>query len=650
MAPRLIYITGTDTGVGKTIATAAIALSLRQQGLKVGVIKPVQCAGDDAAWLKKTLELPQPLSIINPIYAKEPLSPHFALRRARRQFKLSLIQSSLKAFDDYDVVLLEGAGGLLVPLSDNYTNANLAQDLNAELIIVSRRGLGTINHTQLTINAAAHHGLSIIGLIFNDAQPTAKSIPVSTNPNEIKRMTGVPVIAQIPFIKNVSRPKLLNHVKDFHWPKTTKANETLQLKELDKKYIWHPFTQMKDWLADSEQPLVINRAKGVYLYDTDGKKYIDGVSSLWVNVHGHGHPHIDRAIKQQVDKLSHSTFLGLSHDPAIKLAEELIHIAPKGLSKVFYSDNGSTAVEIALKQAYQYFQNTGQPKKQTLVHLTNSYHGDTLGSVSVGGIALFHQVYRGLIFKTHGLPGQGKETVKAFEAYLKKNATTTAALIIEPLVQGAAGMLMWPRGVLKKFRQLCTQYNVFLIVDEVATGFGRTGTMFACEHEGVTPDFLCIAKGITGGYLPLAATLTTQKIYDGFCFDYKDFKTFFHGHTYTANPLACSAALANLAIFRKEQTLAQLAPKIKHLAKSLKMFYNLPSVADVRQLGFMVGIELKGRLNDRIGAKVCQRARQYGVIIRPLGNVIVLLPPLSITTEELNKLINATFQAIKDYE
>ncbi len=408
--------------------------------------------------------------------------------------------------------------------------------------------------------------------------------------------------------------------------------------------IWHPFTQMKDW--PQSEPLEIARAKGVYLYDTKGRRYIDGVSSLWVNVHGHRHPVIDAAIKRQLAKVSHSTLLGLSNTPAGQLAKELIAIAPKGLKKVFYSDNGSTSVEIALKMAYQYWQNTGQPKKRTLVHLSNSYHGDTLGSVSVGGIDLFHQIYGGLIFKTHGLKGQGFEAVKDFEVLLKKKAGTIAAIVVEPLVQGAAGMLVWPKGVLKEFRRLCTQYDVFLIIDEVATGFGRTGKMFACEHEGITPDLMCMAKGITGGYLPFAATLTTQRIYDGFLFDYKDQKTFFHGHTYTGNPLACAAALANLEVFRKERTLAKLQPKIKFLAKSLKMFYNLPSVVEVRQCGFMVGIELMGKWEDRIGAQVCQRLRVKGILLRPLGNVIVLMPPLSITIKQLDYLLRSIYQEV----
>jgi adenosylmethionine-8-amino-7-oxononanoate aminotransferase len=405
---------------------------------------------------------------------------------------------------------------------------------------------------------------------------------------------------------------------------------------------------MKLWLKDG--PLTIDSADGIYLKDIDGNIYMDGVSSLWVNVHGHRHAHIDAAIKKQIDKVSHSTLLGLSNTPANELANRLVRIAPTGLKKVFYSDNGSTAVEIAIKMAYQYWQNTGHKKKTQLVHLSNSYHGDTLGSVSVGGIDLFHKVYRKLILKTIALKSHGWQAVDELEKLFEKKGDGIAALVVEPLIQGAAGMLVWPEGTFRKMRELTKKYNVFLIADEVATGFGRTGKMFACQHEGVSPDFLCLAKGITGGYLPLAATLTTQKVFDGFLFDHKEQKTFFHGHTYTGNPLACAAALANLEVFQKERTLVKLGPKIKFLAKKLKMFYNLPSVAEVRQKGFMVGIDLKGRFEDRVGAKVCQAVRKYGVILRPLGNVIVLMPPLSITIEELDYLLMATYRAIEEYE
>ena len=426
-------------------------------------------------------------------------------------------------------------------------------------------------------------------------------------------------------------------------------NNVKRLASWDKQYLWHPFTQMKDWLESD--PLIIERAKRCYLIDTKGQRYLDGVSSLWVNVHGHRHPKIDQAINKQTGQLSHSTLLGLSNRPAVELAKKLVEITPKGLEKVFYSDNGSTAVEVAIKMAYQYWQNTGNKKKTTIAHLSNSYHGDTLGSVSVGGMDLFHNVYRKLIFKTRAVDVFDLDRL---EKTFKTHHRTIAALVVEPLVQGAAGMIVWPKGILKRIAHICRKYDVILIADEVATGFGRTGKMFACEHEGVSPDILCLAKGLTAGYLPLAATLTTKKIFDGFCFDYKDQKTFFHGHTYTGNPLACAAALANLEVFEKEKTLQHLQPRIKYLEKNLKKFCDLEHVGEVRQLGFMVGIELiKNRRTkepfaweEKAGIKICQKVRERGIILRPLGNVIVLMPPLAISLKELDRLLKVTYGAI----
>jgi adenosylmethionine-8-amino-7-oxononanoate aminotransferase len=443
-----------------------------------------------------------------------------------------------------------------------------------------------------------------------------------------------------------------------------------KFKELDKRYIWHPFTQMKDWLDDA--PLIIEKGKGSYLIDIYGRKYLDGVSSLWVTVHGHRKKEIDTAVKKQIDKIAHSTLLGLSNVPAIILSEKLIKIAPKGLSKVFYSDSGSTAVEIALKMAFQYWQQKGAEykNKTKFISLYNAYHGDTIGSVSVGGIDLFHQIYKPLLFDTYKIespycyrcsfnktyPECNLECADYAEEMIKKYADTTAALIIEPIVQGAAGMLVAPDGYLKKIRAICTKYNILMIADEVATGFGRTGKMFACEHEGVSPDIMAVAKGITGGYLPLAATLTTKEVYNAFYGEYKDLKAFFHGHTYTGNPLACAAAIANTALFKKERTLQKLQPKIKYLTKRLKEFESLKHVGDIRQKGFMVGIELvKGRetkmpyqLEEKIGIKVIKEARKQGLIIRPLGNVIVLMPPLSIKPDELKKMLDVVYVCIKE--
>lgn len=439
------------------------------------------------------------------------------------------------------------------------------------------------------------------------------------------------------------------------------------LEKDDKKYIWHPFTQMKDYLNDKQ--IIIKDGEGVHLADIYGKKYIDGVSSLWVNVHGHRKKEINKAVSLQLKKIAHSTLLGLGNVPSIKLAKELIKIVPRNLKKIFYSDNGSTAVEIALKIAYQYWQLKGKKDKTKFLALKNSYHGDTIGSVSVGGIELFHKVYKPLLFKPYFAPSPycyrcelkkdknscSIECASELEEIVKKYQRKLAGVIVEPLVQAAAGMIVQPNGYLKQVRNICNKYGIFLIVDEVATGFGRTGTMFACEKENVSPDIMAVAKGITGGYLPLAATLTTQKIFDAFLGKYEDKKTFFHGHTYTGNPLACAAGLANLEVFRKEKTLEKLQPKVRVLSEELQKFKYLPSVGDVRQCGFMVGIELvrnkatkqEYRYKDKIGIKVCMEVRKHGLILRPLGNVIVLMPPLSIKTNELKKMVTITYNAIR---
>ncbi|MFA4906162.1 MAG: adenosylmethionine--8-amino-7-oxononanoate transaminase [Candidatus Margulisiibacteriota bacterium] len=403
------------------------------------------------------------------------------------------------------------------------------------------------------------------------------------------------------------------------------------LNKKDKKYVWHPFTNQRGW--EKGEPLIIERGKGSYLFDTKGRKYLDGVSSLWVTVHGHRKKELDRAIEKQLKKIAHSTLLGLGNVPSIELAENLIKLAPRGLTRVFYSDSGSESVEIALKLAFHFWQILGKRKKTRFLTLTNAYHGDTIGSVSVGGIDLFHKTYKPLLFKSLKVP---PGNIPALENILKTRHREIAAMIVEPLVQAAAGMLLYPPEYLKAVRKLCTKYGVLLIVDEVATGFGRTGKMFACEHVGITPDLMCVAKGITGGYLPLAATLTSEKIYRTFL-DH----TFYHGHTYTGNPLACAAALANLEIFRKERTLDKLQPKIKLLAQLLKPLLKLKQVKEIRQLGFIVGIELN------ISAQpVILRARKLGAILRPLGKVIVLMPPLSISEAELRKLVEITATSV----
>jgi adenosylmethionine-8-amino-7-oxononanoate aminotransferase len=414
--------------------------------------------------------------------------------------------------------------------------------------------------------------------------------------------------------------------------------------QLDQEHLWHPFTQQQGW--SEEEPLVIDRGEGVYLIDTEGRRYLDGHSSLWCNVHGHRHPTIDRAIREQVDRVSHSTMLGLSHPGAAELAARLVAIAPPGLSRVFYSDSGSTAVEIALKMAFQYHRQQGGEavRRTSFVRLREAYHGDTIGSVSVGGIDLFHATYRPLLFDTHAAePGDAADMARILTAH----GDEVAAVILEPLVQGAGGILVHPPGYLGAVRELCDRHGVLLICDEVATGFGRTGRMFACEHEDVTPDFLCIAKGITGGYLPLAATLTTEAVYEGFLGAAEEFRTFFHGHTYTGNPLACAAALANLDVFESERTIERLQPKIALLEPLLEGVEAMAEVAEIRSRGFMVGIDLGDHDPAlRIGHRVTNEARRRGAIIRPLGNTVVLMPPLAISADELRALVAITADAI----
>ncbi len=414
---------------------------------------------------------------------------------------------------------------------------------------------------------------------------------------------------------------------------------------MDKRVLWHPFTQQQGWCE--EEPLIIERAAGCTLYDTDGNAYIDGVSSLWCNVHGHAHPQIDRAVRAQLERVAHTTMLGLTHPGAIELAQRLVAIAPAGLSRVFYSDNGSTATEVALKMAFQYWRHRGEPARDGFICLRDAYHGDTIGSVSVGGIDLFHACFGPLLFDAwQAEPGDAGHMA----ALLGEHAGRVAAVIVEPLVQGAAGIVTHPDGYLAAVRALCDEHDVLLICDEVATGFGRTGTMFACEQEDVSPDLLCVAKGLTGGYMPLAATLTSERVYEAFLGEHEELKTFFHGHTYTANPLACAAALATLDVFERERTLDALAPKIELFGELLDEFVApLRRVGEVRRRGFMCGIELAGfPFEARTGHQVTLAARRRGAIVRPLGDVVVLMPPLAIGEEELFHLVQITAASVAE--
>jgi adenosylmethionine-8-amino-7-oxononanoate aminotransferase len=422
----------------------------------------------------------------------------------------------------------------------------------------------------------------------------------------------------------------------------------------DVAAVWHPFTQHALWPAD--EPLVIDRGSGTFLYDTDGNRYLDGCSSLWVTVHGHGEPAIDAAVRAQLERLDHSTFLGLTHEPGIRTAEELLRIAPEGMSKVFFAGDGSSAAEAAIKMAYQSASQRGEDRP-LYVHCAEGYHGDTLGAVSLGGVSLFHDTYRPLLIETRMVsspgvlaPGQTRadraaEVLAEVRALLAVEGDRVCAVVVEPLVQAAGGMLTHDPSFLVGVRELCDASGAAMLVDEVATGFGATGRWFAVEHAGVVPDLMVVGKRITGGVLPLSAVLVRESVYEPFLG--AGTRTFFHGHTYTANPLCCAAALANLALMHERGTVARAAEVGERLGAGLEKVAAYDGVAEVRRVGTMTGIEVRS-VGERTGFEVCRAARRRGAIIRPLGDVVVLMPPLGISDAELDELLGILDESVRE--
>lgn len=441
--------------------------------------------------------------------------------------------------------------------------------------------------------------------------------------------------------------------------------ETGRLRELDRRYVWHPFTRMDRWMAD--EPLVIERAEGCWLVDTDGRRYLDGNASLWVNVHGHRRAELDEAVRAQLERVAHTTFLGLSNPAAAELAARLVALAPPGLERVFFSESGASAVEVALKMAYGYWRFRGAAQRSLFVSMGGAYHGDTLGAVSVGHIDAFHDTYRPLLFPSLAFaqpycyrcplglayPSCDLACADTLADVLARDGQQVAAVVIEPLVQGAAGIVTAPDGHLARVAEIAHHHGALLIADEVATGFGRTGTMFACEAEGVAPDLLALGKGLTGGYLPMSATLATAEIFDAFLGDHR---TFFHGHSYSGNPLAAAVALASLDLFESEDVLARGRALADVLSVELKAFEGLPHVGDIRQRGLMAGIELVADPATRtpfppgaqVGARVCRRARDLGLVIRPLGDVVVIMPALAMQPDELRFLTGTLLRAVRE--
>ncbi|MBL0687791.1 MAG: adenosylmethionine--8-amino-7-oxononanoate transaminase [Sulfurospirillum sp.] len=433
------------------------------------------------------------------------------------------------------------------------------------------------------------------------------------------------------------------------------SKKSLDLAKKDLEHIWHPCTQMKDY---EKLPLIpIKKGKGVYLYDYNGNKYIDSISSWWVNIFGHSNKYINKKLKNQVDSLEHVILTCFTHKPIVKLSKRLVEITPKGLEKVFYADNGSSAVEVALKMSYQYHKNRGETRPYFL-SLQNGYHGETIGALSVSDVGLYKDTFKHILLKTLQAPvpknqseNAAKEAALKLEVVLKEYSHEISGFILEPLLQCAGGMHMYAPLYLKLARKLCSKYRVHLIADEIASGFGRTGTMFGVNQANITPDFMTLSKGLTGGYLPLSCTLTTNAIYDTFYGDYNEQKAFLHSHSFTGNPLCCSVANATLDIFEKDDIINKNRKKSAYISKKLKIFKELKNVENTRELGMVSAIDIKGyKPEERVGLKVFDYALKYGVFLRPLGNVVYFMPPYIITYKEIDKMMDVAYEAIKSLQ
>jgi len=688
MRHKGLFVTGVGTGVGKTVVAGALAHLLKKAGRNVGAMKPVQTGvkaeqdkpvSPDLDFIRKISGADDPINLAVPYCFRAPLSPYHAAKKEKREIDLSRIVSSFeKLAENRDLVIVEGAGGLMVPLTAKSFWPDLIKLLDIPVVIVTHTELGMIHQTLSAILSAEMNGLEIAGLFVVETQ--AEKHP----PPDVEWMEKVghyPVLGVLPFTGSIGRGdidrgKFRSHaeehvsVKDLITFLNRGAAPALQkkLESTDRECVWHPFTQMKEWVE--EDMLIIDSAHGMKLKDIRGKEYYDGHSAYWVNVHGHGNPRLVRTLAKQAARLEHSTFLGLSHPPAIELAGQLVEITPAPLKKVFYSDNGSTAVEVGLKMAVQYFRQkeNPQPKKTKFIALGEAYHGDTLGAMSVGGVEMYRKLfgplltdviftpspycYRCPLGKTY--PDCSLACAEEMERVVAENHSETAAFIIEPMVQCPGGIITAPRGYLARVREACSRYGVLMIADEVAVGFGRTGRLFACEHEEVEPDIMAISKALGAGVLPIAATMATDEIYNAFLGSYAERKTFFHGHTFTAHPPACAVALESLKLYGERKIIESLEAKSQYLSDLLVRFENLPHVGDIRQLGMISGIELvKEREtkepyspSTRIGHKVIVEARKRGLIIRPLGDIVVFFPILTATANDLERMTDILYESI----
>ncbi|MBI5816589.1 MAG: adenosylmethionine--8-amino-7-oxononanoate transaminase [Nitrospinae bacterium] len=680
---RGIFITGVDTDVGKTVIAGALAAIIKEAGFKTGVMKPVQTGVEsvsgelagDAAFLAKMSGSGSGAELVNPYCFSKPLSPYHAAKAEGVSIDPQVILAAYaKLSAANDAIAVEGAGGILAPVTEKIFSGDLARMMGLPVIIVSHPFLGSINHTLLTINAAEAMGLDVIGVVFNQYKNEPYPEP---DFDLFRNQTGIQPLGIVPFSEDITdAAKLAEHVRRAIDVKPILdalsmpgAQRQKSYEDRDKKHAWHPFTQMKGWLRGPVT--VIESGDGLILRDIEGNEYLDGFSSYWCNVHGHGEPQIKRAVVKQLGRIAHSTFLGLSNVPAVDLAEKLAEITPEGLDRVFYSDNGSTAVEVAVKMSYQYWKHV-EPSggRNKFLALGSAYHGDTVGAMAVGGIDQYHSTFRELLMEVDFAPapycyrcplGEKRETcglrcAGEVERKLADGAQNYAAMIMEPLVMCPAGIITMPEGYLARVAGAARRHNVLFIADEVAVGFGRTGRMFACDHEKVAADIMCMSKSISGGLLPFAATMASSKVFDAFLGGYSEQKTFFHGHTYTANQLGCAAALTNIQLIQERDIPGQAAAKGDFLGEKLARFRNLPHVGDIRRRGLIAGIELvRGKQTkeqypweEMVGVKVCAEAKRRGLLVRPLGNVIPLFPAPIATEAQLERMADILYETIAE--
>lgn len=697
---RGLFVAGTGTNIGKTVVTALLVKMLKNASLDVVPMKAVQTGGrlsandlliaPDLDFVIRETDLQvnaSELELMAPYVYRPVCSPHLAAEISGDEIDIRKITKSAdELLSRHDFLIVEGAGGVMVPLNQSEVMLDLIKALNFPVVIVASTELGTLNHTFLTLEALRNRGIVIRGLVLNDLEPMrADDIVPDGNVSTLARFSGTEILFRVPFMEELfSRPfeaittavtsikrepsvcKFLSEciLSGDMSSEPTLSLADIALREMDNKYLWHPYTDIATYESQMDYTVITN-TDGVFLCDSAGRKHYDGISSWWCVNLGHGHPKIVRALQQKVSSIQQTILGGLVHPDAAHLAKEIVEILPSGLNHVLFASDGSSAVEAALQIAIQYWWNCDVEGKSKFVCLKNAYHGDTIGTISVGYVDRFHGPFKNILLPTFQAQAPhccqcpfgktpdlcGMECFESMAEILRTHKNEIAAVIIEPLCQAAGGMNIYPPAYLTRLRLLCDEYDLLLIADEIAVGFGRTGKMFACEHAQISPDIMVIGKGLTGGYLPMSATIVTDRIYDSFrntaeLSSQRD-HTFFHGHTFCGNPLTAICALAALNVFREENIIQSLPPKIAILEEAFSRLNEMLPASRHQTLGMIGMLEISALDGGAKRAReVALCSRQNGLFIRPLGNVVYLFPPLISSEEELRAMIKILSQAM----